>query len=82
MSFDFQSGVKTTVFVDDTKVEEPFDPAAMKGLAAAPTHAPGTRNSGDKLVPVAPFGQTVPEHDDVRHAVQLPEQGGAGLVVG
>jgi hypothetical protein len=41
VSFDFQSGVKTTVFVDDTKVEEPFDPAAMKGLAAAPTHAPG-----------------------------------------
>lgn len=42
VSFDFRSGVKTTVFVDDTKVEEPFDPAAMKGLAAArPAHTPG-----------------------------------------
>ena len=41
VSFDFQSGVKTTVFTDGTKVEEPFDPAAMKGLAAArPNLAP------------------------------------------
>jgi hypothetical protein len=43
VSFDFQSGVKTTVFTDGTRVEEPFEPAAMKGLAAArpslaPTH--------------------------------------------
>jgi len=41
VSFDFQSGVKTTVFTDGTKVEEPFDPAAMKRLAAArPNLAP------------------------------------------
>ena len=33
MSFDFQSGVKTTVFTDGTEMTEPFDPAAMKGLA-------------------------------------------------
>jgi len=34
VSFDFETGVKTTVFVDNTNVEQPFDPAAMKGLAA------------------------------------------------
>jgi|tagenome__1003787_1003787.scaffolds.fasta_scaffold20864074_3 hypothetical protein len=33
--FDFQSGVKTTVFTDRSKVEEPFDTASMKGLASA-----------------------------------------------
>jgi hypothetical protein len=33
VSFDFQSGVKTTVFTDGSQVEEPFDPASMKGLA-------------------------------------------------
>jgi hypothetical protein len=33
VSFDFQSGVKTTVFTDGTSVEERFDPASVKGLA-------------------------------------------------
>jgi len=33
VSFDFQSGVKTTVFTDGTRVEERFDPASVKGLA-------------------------------------------------
>jgi hypothetical protein len=40
--FDFQSGVKTTVLMDETSVEEPFDPASMKGLASArPVQTPG-----------------------------------------
>jgi hypothetical protein len=30
--FDFQLGVKTTVFADGTSVEERFDPASVKGL--------------------------------------------------
>jgi hypothetical protein len=33
VSFDFHSGVKTTVFTDGTRVEERFDPASVKGLA-------------------------------------------------
>ena len=42
VSFDFQSGVKTTVFRDGAQVDERFDPAAMKGLAGAhPVRAPG-----------------------------------------
>jgi len=40
--FDFRSGVKTTVLMDETSVEEPFDPASMKGLASArPVEPPG-----------------------------------------
>ena len=40
--FDFQSGVKTTVLMDETSVEEPFDTASMKGLASArPVETPG-----------------------------------------
>jgi len=35
VSFDFQSGLKTTVFTDGTTVEELFDRAAMKGVAGA-----------------------------------------------
>ena len=39
--FDFQSGVKTTVFTDGTSVEERFDPAPVKGLATVrPVGAP------------------------------------------
>jgi len=42
VSFDFQSGVKTTVFADGI-VEEPFNVAAMKGLVAArPVNASGS----------------------------------------
>jgi len=44
VSLDFQSGIKTTVFTDGTLVEEPFDPAALKGLAGPhPARAPGGR---------------------------------------
>jgi hypothetical protein len=44
VSFEFESGVKTTVFTDGTKVEEPFDPASMKGLASArPVRSAGSR---------------------------------------
>jgi hypothetical protein len=42
--FDFQSGVKTTVFTDGNKVEEPFDAAAMKGLASARSIRASGRN--------------------------------------
>ena len=33
--FDFRSGVKTTVLMDETRIEEPFDAGQAKGLAAA-----------------------------------------------
>jgi hypothetical protein len=36
VSLDFKSGIKTTLFSDGTIVTEPFDTAALKGLAAAP----------------------------------------------
>jgi hypothetical protein len=40
VSLDFKSGIKTTVFSDGTAVREPFDVAALKGLAAVPPEAP------------------------------------------
>ena len=39
VSLDFRSGIKTTLFSDGTIVTEPFDTAALKGLAAAPNQA-------------------------------------------
>jgi hypothetical protein len=39
VSLDFKSGMKTTVFSDGTTVKEPFDVAAMKGLAATAPEA-------------------------------------------
>jgi hypothetical protein len=36
VSLDFKSGMKTTLFSDGSTVTEPFDTAALKGLAAAP----------------------------------------------
>jgi hypothetical protein len=39
VSLDFKSGTKTTVFSDGTSVTEPFDVAALKGLAAPPPPA-------------------------------------------
>ena len=44
VSFDFQSGLKTTVFTDGIKVEEPFDPAAVKGLAATRPNLASSRS--------------------------------------
>src|SRR3954464_28336 len=35
VSFDFQSGVKTTVFSDGARGEEPFETGSIKGLASA-----------------------------------------------
>ncbi len=43
VSLDFRSGIKTTLFSDGTMVQEPFDVAAMKALAAAPAEAKGAR---------------------------------------
>jgi hypothetical protein len=39
VSLDFRSGIKTTLFSDGTIVAEPFDTAALRGLAAAPSEA-------------------------------------------
>ena len=39
VSLDFRSGIQTTLFSDGTIVTEPFDTAALKGLAAAPNQA-------------------------------------------
>jgi hypothetical protein len=43
VSLDFRSGIKTTLFSDGTIVTEPFDTAALKGLAAAPNQAKAGR---------------------------------------
>lgn len=44
IAFDLQSGVKTTFFSDGTFLKEPFDVAALKGLASAPP--PSARQPG------------------------------------
>jgi hypothetical protein len=41
VSLDFDTGMKTTVFKDGSTVREPFDVAAMRGLASPPPAAPG-----------------------------------------
>jgi hypothetical protein len=43
VSLDFRSGIKTTLFSDGTIVTEPFDTAALKGLAAAPNQTKAGR---------------------------------------
>jgi len=39
VTFDFKSGVKTTIFADGTIVEDAFDVAALRGMASAPPAA-------------------------------------------
>jgi hypothetical protein len=42
VTFDFKSGVKTTVFADGTIVEDAFDVAAVRGMASTPPAATGS----------------------------------------
>jgi hypothetical protein len=42
VTFDFKSGVKTTIFADGTIIEDAFDVAALRGMAAAPQAASGS----------------------------------------
>jgi hypothetical protein len=41
VTFDFKSGVKTTIFADGTIVEDAFDVAAIKGMASTPPAGSG-----------------------------------------
>ena len=45
VTFDFKSGVKTTIFADGTIVEDAFDVAALRGMASTPptVSGPGPR---------------------------------------
>lgn len=42
VTFDFKSGVKTTIFADGTIVEDTFDVAAVRGMASIPPPASGS----------------------------------------
>ncbi|HEX2727137.1 MAG TPA: hypothetical protein VHN20_15060 [Beijerinckiaceae bacterium] len=42
VTFDFKSGVKTTIFADGTIVEDAFDVASVRGMASTPPAATGS----------------------------------------
>jgi hypothetical protein len=51
VSFDFRSGVKTTIFGDGAVIVEPFDVRSLKGLAAARPAAAADGRVGLKTAP-------------------------------